>query len=449
MFASFWLTSGSALSRNNSSRSRPNSRLQDRLAKAVNKGSDRAASSPRASSDLPSRPETPALKSAIRASVDTARASTDSKTSEAIDSVRLSREAPSQGDLSGDGPPTPSTGSVPLDISSQTAVSDQPQSIIIPEIRTPSARPSVDSVRPPSLDLSAPAIANFELAPTRSPALLETELSELQKTHKQTVRDHREEVNTYLERIDALQSKLKYLTQQLTSQAKATAADSKDVLEKKVAEKDAQIAALMDEGQNLSKNELRHLTTIKKLRAKGTETEKETVLLKQRLSKAEKTISEVTERVKRAEAAEKAAQDKLKIVDKIEKDFNIVRAEREEAGLTIAELRRQLSDALSRAEDAETRAQTGALEAEKRATASLRDDIENMRIEKKLAEDRAKRELQQVKEEAMRNQEKAKMVELELKGEISVIQPRHLITIEIMLTRPEPRNQTGASAKPL
>ena len=142
--------------------------------------------------------------------------------------------------------------------------------------------------------------------------------------------------------------------------------------------------------------------------------------LKQRLQQAEKSVSEQSDRAKRAEAAEKAAAEKLKIVGQIEKDIEHIRAEREEAGLTIAELRRQLSDALTRAEQAEKRAQTGALEAEKRATASLKDDIENLRIEKKLVEDRGKRELQEAREEAARQQEKTSMTELELRGEIAV-----------------------------
>ena len=43
-----------------------------------------------------------------------------------------------------------------------------------------------------------------------------------------------------------------------------------------------------------------------------------------------------------------------------------------------------------------------------------------MRIEKKLAEDRAKRELQAARDEAKSQQEKAKVAELELRGEIAV-----------------------------
>jgi DNA repair exonuclease SbcCD ATPase subunit len=258
-------------------------------------------------------------------------------------------------------------------------------------------------------------------ATTRDPDVLLTELATLQEAHEETVRSHRDELNAHLERIDALQSKLAYLAQQLATSAKATASEPETTpADKKLAEKDAQIAALMEEGQRLSKAELKHLTTVKTLRAKVQEHNKDMAALKQRLAKAEKSITEQSERANRAEAAERAAQDKLKIVGRIEKDIEHIRAEREEAGLTIAELRRQLDDALARAENAEKKVQTGALEAEKRATASLKDDVENLRIEKKLAEDRAKRELQTVKEEAKSQHEKAKIAELELRGEITV-----------------------------
>ncbi|KAF2691031.1 hypothetical protein K458DRAFT_66157 [Lentithecium fluviatile CBS 122367] len=75
----------------------------------------------------------------------------------------------------------------------------------------------------------------------------------------------------------------------------------------------------------------------------------------------------------------------------------------------------------------------GALEAEKRVTASLKEDIDNMRIEKKLAEDRAKRELQDAKEEATRQQERAKIAELELRGEIANLESK----LELLRSRSE------------
>jgi DNA repair exonuclease SbcCD ATPase subunit len=292
-----------------------------------------------------------------------------------------------------------------------------------PTILTPSTlspRPSVDS-NGPTAPNDAPLVGDLETSTSQSPETLEADFTALQKTHEETLRDHRDEMNAHLERIDALQSKLTYLSQQLASSAKSASTDaSATPADKKMAEKDAQIAALMEEGQKLSKTEMKHLTTIKKMRAKAQETDKEIAAIKQRLSKAEKSVAEQTDRAKRAEAAEKAAQEKLKIVSKIEKDLEAIKAEREEAGLTIAELRRQLNDALSKAEDADKRVQAGALEAEKRVTASLKEDIENLRIEKKLAEDRVKRELQEAKDDAARRGEKANVVELELRGEIAV-----------------------------
>lgn len=402
----------------------------------MNKGADRADS--RASSDLGSRPESPALPPAH---VDDAPADTQVKAPEktAKDAfTSKEEEAAHVEENQSEPPPRPLTDapepvqSPPMQ--SPAFVSEQPISTPTPSMAMPS-KPSIQTiVTPPqasprqSLDstISRPsidALATVQPAEpsTKDPDILLTELSALQEAHEETVRGHRDELNAHLERIDALQSKLAYLAQQVATSAKATASDSYTTpADKKLAEKDVQIAALMEEGQRLSKTEMKHLTTVKALRAKSVEHNKEITTLKQRLAKAEKSITEQSERAKRAEAAERAAQDKLKIVGKIEKDIELIRSEREEAGMTINELRKQLNDALSRAESAEKRVQAGALEAEKRATASLKEDMENLRIEKKLAEERAKRELQAAKEEAKNQQEKAKVAELELRGEIAV-----------------------------
>ncbi|KAF2746456.1 hypothetical protein M011DRAFT_404304 [Sporormia fimetaria CBS 119925] len=407
-------------------RSRPNSRLQDRLARAVQQRGD----SPRASSDQ-SRPDSPSLKGQTPAG-DTSRASMDSKGPEApttSEKGEAVKEAASEADE------RPSSEATPALSPSTSAVPEQPlntaAATTIPAIITPSPRQSLESTSRPSMEAATPAEPD---STERSPKDLAAELSALEKTHEETVRENREEINSHLERIDALQSKLAYLAQQLASSAKAASTDSaQGSAEKKLAEKDAQIAALMEEGQKLSKTEMKHMTAIKKMRAKAQETDKDMQSIKQRLAKAEKNETEQSERAKRAEAAEKAAQEKLKIVGKIEKDIEAIRAEREEAGLTITELRRQLSEAVSRAEDAEKRSQAGALEAEKRATASLKEDIENLRIEKKLAEDRSKRELQEAKEETTRQREKANVAEMELRGEIANLETK----LELLRSRSE------------
>jgi hypothetical protein len=409
-------------SRSNS-RSRPSSRLQDRLAKAVNKGADS-----RTSSDFGSRPESPALQATgVHAAGDDGTELAASRKDDGAAETAETQPVVTPQHSANPPPPLqspPTTTSPPV----TPMVSEQPTSapipaMSIPSIVTPQAsspRQSLDSDLS-RLSIDAATLVEPDEPTTRDPDILLSELSALHEAHEETVRSHRDELNAHLERIDALQSKLTYLSQQLASSAKAAASEPDTApADKKLAERDAQIAALMEEGQKLSKTEMKHMTTVKQLRAKVQEHSKETTTLKQRLAKAERTITEQVERAKRAEAVEKAAQDKLKIVGRIEKDIEHIRAEREEAGLTIAELRRQLNDALSRAEDAEKRIKTGALEAEKRATASLKDDIENMRIERKLAEDRARRELQASREEAKNQQEKAKVAELELRGDIAV-----------------------------
>lgn len=405
----------------------------------MNKGSEA-----RTSSDLGSRPASPAVN-AVTASP---RASIDSKAPEPVTEVVPAKEeattvkedeaTKSEGSKAGEPSQTPQPAvEAPAPIVSPPAtsppptplVAEQPKSTPVPTMSMPSI-PSIVSPQTSSprqsfdSDPSRPSVDAITPTPppeAKDPEEIQVELSLLQNTYQETLKDNREELNAHLERIDALQSKLTYMSEQLAASAKAAKSDSGATpVDKKLADKDAQIAALMEEGQKLSKTEMKHLTTIKKMRAKALEQDKEIATLKQRLTKAEKSITDQSERARRAEAAEKSAQEKLKIVGRIEKDIETIRAEREEAGLTISELRKQLSDALSRAEDAEKRVQSGALEAEKRATASLKEDIENVRIEKKLAEDRAKRELQAARDEAKSQQEKAKVAELELRGEIAV-----------------------------
>jgi hypothetical protein len=60
------------------------------------------------------------------------------------------------------------------------------------------------------------------------------------------------------------------------------------------------------------------------------------------------------------------------------------------------------------------------VEEQKRALADLNDDLANARLEKRLAEDRGKAEVKQLKEDALRQQDKAQLAELELRSEIQV-----------------------------
>lgn len=118
-----------------------------------------------------------------------------------------------------------------------------------------------------------------------------------------------EELNQYIERIDALQAKLHYLSKEAAESArKAAVAADAGSLEKKILEKDEKIALLMDEGQRLSKTEMNHLTLIKKLRAQIMTYNKEQEAAKLRAEKAERSLRIMEDRARKAEAASKRAE---------------------------------------------------------------------------------------------------------------------------------------------
>lgn len=384
------------------------------------KGGDTPRSASKPPVELPSRTISPTLE------VDTVRTSSDSRQSDG-----LPETAPSRSMVDGD-----NIAQVEATAKEEvTETTDETSKVPpIPVVSTPttevqglvSSRPSLDSdTSRPSLDTpseGAPmATLDAPVALHRSPSLYEAEITRMHQDHEAEAKQRQEELHAHMERIDALQAKLQYLAKAAAETARQAAVDTAaGGADRKLAERDEQIALLMEEGQKLSKAELRHLNTIKTLRARMTEGEKAVAEVRTRLAKAEKNVVDATERAKRAEAAERQAGERMKQLAKIEKDVEALRSEREAASATIADLRRQLGDATRRAEEAEGRSQKEALKAERKAVAELRDELADLKLEKKQVEDRAKAELNEVKDRGARQQEQASATEMELRGEIAV-----------------------------
>ncbi|KAL6702607.1 hypothetical protein ACN47E_001307 [Coniothyrium glycines] len=396
----------------NSSRSRPSSTLQDRLAKAVNKGTaDRADAQP--PSHVASRPESPVLRSPVVAPA------------AALDRTSIDSKAP--------GP-----DAAPLEQASGGAILQE--LIVEPVHQLPTTAPLAPMPPDTSSQAGNAMVSSEHASSSPTSADIATVIEAAQNgvkdpdTDELLLQENREELNAHLERIDALQSKLTYLNHQLARSAKDKASDPTGTAEAKLlSEKDVQIATLMQEGQNLSKSEMKHLANVKKLRSRVQEQDKELTSMKLRLAKVERDNVEQTERAKRAEAAERAAQEKLKVVGKLDKEIDVIRSERTEAARTIQELRSQLNEARLRGDETEKRIQSGALEAEKRISSKLREDLENLRIEKKLADDRAKRQVQTIRDEAKAQLEKSNGAELELRNEITNLESK----LEVLRSRTE------------
>jgi hypothetical protein len=388
------------------SKSRGNDRLAERLAKAA-KG--KAGGSSRPSSELPSRTASPlprASREITRASIDSNKPVEEDAGTVAEKDTATVPEIATETD----------NGSARASIEATAAASpaldgSKPASI---RLSQDSVRPSVDSV--PPADTVAAAIPL-----KRSPSFLESEVTRLSTLQDENVKNYQEELHAHLERIDALQAKLGYMAKQASAAAReAASAAEQGSLEKKLAEQEERNALLLEEGNKLSKNEIKQRAAIMKLRQRVQEEEKSSAELKRKLVTSEDERSDLRDRLRIVEEREKAAQSRLKGLVKLEVELDTVKRERDDAHRDVNSLKKQLVEAEKRAEDAEKRAQTDKLEEQKRLLADLNDDLANARLEKRLVEDRAKAEAKHQKEDAARQQEKAQLAEAELRTEIQV-----------------------------
>lgn len=246
--------------------------------------------------------------------------------------------------------------------------------------------------------------------------------------------ERQEEIHGYIERIDALQSKLKYLAKEAAESARnAAASASPGSIKKQLLEKDEKIALLLEEGQKLSKSEMDHRTVIKKLRQQLMDNTKSQTDIKKKNEKLERDFANLEARAKRAEAAGRRATESLSSLTKTTKDFDAVSNERNALNQTVSEMKAQLSRALARAEAAEAKAHSDALEQGKRKADELEEELTNTKIERDINEEKGKKEIAELKEKLDQEKERARMLEAELKGEQSVLESK----MESLRTRAE------------
>lgn len=253
----------------------------------------------------------------------------------------------------------------------------------------------------------------------------EAAMAKLQADHEASELQWQEELHNYVEKIDALQSKLKYLAKEAADSAKnsSVAADSGSV-EEKLSEKDLQIANLMEEGQKLSKIELDHRTTIKKLRQHVADNTKSLVDAKRRTEMVEKDLAKAEERAKRLELAERRAVTKLNSKSGLEKELETATSQRDDYSTTISDLKSQLTRALARAEAAERRANAESSQNESRQVAELKEDLASAKVERELNEEKLRREIRDLKEGIEREKDRAQHLEVELRSEQSSLESK-------------------------
>ncbi|KAI5808946.1 TATA element modulatory factor 1 TATA binding-domain-containing protein [Peziza echinospora] len=289
----------------------------------------------------------------------------------------------------------------------------------------------------PTITTTVPASSSTPLEPAEYEAKLAQLNSDLEKCELR----RQEELHASTERIDALEAKVKYLARESAEAAKHRASSSPaGGMEKKLAEKDERIALLLEEGERLSKLELKNLTIIKKLRAKVTEDEKAVAESKRKLERTEKELVDSKEKLKKAAENERRLNERVRSLGKVESEADSLRKDKISKDNLILDLRAQLSQAKTRAEEAEGKAQTEALEAEKSITRDLREQIEKIKTEATLTEEALRTEIGDLKSKIERDTDRARMTESELRSEISVLET----TVEVLRARAE-EVSSGAS----
>ena len=227
-----------------------------------------------------------------------------------------------------------------------------------------------------------------------------------------------DELLPYIEKIDSLQSKLQYLSQEFAESAQeGSVAARTGSAEQRLAEKDKKIALLMIEGQTLSKNEMKHLAIIKQLRSQATSTVREQSILKSRVDAAAKGLATMEQR---AILAEK----KLQSSSVEDRELEMIKKERNALASTVAEMKADLSRITARTEAAERQLQTDDADRLRKQNQELRDDVTSARVERELSEEKLKREVGDLITSLERERERFNTMEAEMLAEQAALEAK-------------------------
>ncbi|ODQ64759.1 hypothetical protein NADFUDRAFT_83643, partial [Nadsonia fulvescens var. elongata DSM 6958] len=221
---------------------------------------------------------------------------------------------------------------------------------------------------------------------------------------------YQSEIYAANEKIDALEKKLKFLAQQEAERAHKQINKSSG-FEKKMAEKEEMIALLMEEGQALSKKELTHMNTIKKLRQEERENQRFYQNYKQKLEVSELERLEWKEKARRFGEIDKQLADKSKRFTKLENDYENIRTECE-----------QFKDKYNQLKEAnleeETRVQNERIQAEHAKVEDLQNKLDDLSASYESDKSLMEKQIKDLTDDLRRQKEAFKVVESDLRTDL-------------------------------
>ncbi|SPN97830.1 uncharacterized protein DNG_01342 [Cephalotrichum gorgonifer] len=210
----------------------------------------------------------------------------------------------------------------------------------------------------------------------------------------------REEHHTHVERVDALESKLKFLTREMAESArKSVASAPAGSIGKQIAEKDEKIALLMSEGQTLAATEHKHRSIIKRLRSEVAERDKSL----SDLTDEKGRLASQLESQQQSESATQSLQSELEALkgkcSDLQGRSNHLQLECSAKGETIKALELEL-ERMTRAPSSGNPQSSESSAEEGKRVAELEELVTTLRAEKERAADKARAQVDELREKA-------------------------------------------------
>ncbi|KAK9447798.1 TATA element modulatory factor 1 TATA binding-domain-containing protein [Limtongia smithiae] len=278
------------------------------------------------------------------------------------------------------------------------------ENVLPPKINVVKAQESAEAV---VVDASVPPSERTSIE-----SAADLQIQSLQADLSQRHQDY----HSSLDRINLLEEKVKYLSNQLLDYSTQKLSNNVD---KRITERDEKIALLIQEGESLSKLELKSMTTIKRLRAAERENDKTVQDARKKQERAEKEAADLREKMRKAAESEKKAMERVKSLAKIEADAELVRRERDSLKATNAQLREDVARANALAEQAILKAQDEAFEKEKARANDLEQQLDALRAEQAMDREKFSHEQFNLRSKLDRDADRFKSREHDLLDEIS------------------------------
>ena len=234
-------------------------------------------------------------------------------------------------------------------------------------------------------------------------------------------RQQSDDAANFLERIESLQAKLKFLAQDLLKDAVSTMnKPESSELQRQLAQKDEKIALLVQEGTQLSQNEVKLLSNNKKLRAKIIELERASVVMAQAdmISRTESKV--LKEKVESLEKGERHSAQIEESMSSLKAEIHRLLKQSETKDYQISELRNQAENSMSSATLEEVEKWKGRISTERKRVSDLEEELSNLRLEKDDVVNRSTLQIHELETKLDYESKTKKKVENDLQGEIQV-----------------------------